>query len=114
MIATRSKKEWTNDEDLILSRMYEAGTDMKVIAERLNRSEKAIVNRAVTIFLKRPKKQYSVYRGEKYLGTGTAEECAKWAGIPVSKVYWHVSPSAKKEQARVRNPYNGVRVDRVS
>ena len=42
------------------------------------------------------KSEYTIYKGEKILGTGTAEELSKILGIKRSSIYFYNSPAHKK------------------
>ena len=42
------------------------------------------------------KKEYAVYKGDKFLFLGTIKECAKFFNVKVRTVYFWASPANKK------------------
>ena len=49
---------------------------------------------------KKPKKEYAVYKGDKLIVFGTADECAEFLGVRRETIYFYASPSAENRITR--------------
>ncbi len=71
------------------------------LADKLDRTISAIVNRKAKLGLKSPRKLkiYEVVKGYEVLATGTIEECAEKTGLSVSTIYFYTSPAHRRRSA---------------
>jgi len=49
-------------------------------------------------------KEYAVYKGDKLLSIGTAEECAAELGVTKEYITWMTTPIAKSRLAKRKRP----------
>lgn len=54
---------------------------------------------------------FSVYKGEKHLVTGTANECATELGVRPEYITWMTTPTGKKRLYARRNPEEATVAD---
>lgn len=59
------------------------------------------------------KPEYAVYKGDRLLAMGTAEECAEIMGVTREYIYWMTTPAAKRRLAKRKNPANATVAFRV-
>jgi len=80
----RTRKLWSNDEDLYLCELVENRNINKMtyqdIAKKLGRTTQSIKTRVRVLSIEAPKKQYVVYKNDRYVGEGTRNEVAELMG----------------------------------
>lgn len=57
------------------------------------------------------KKQYALYKGDKYLFGGTKEELAKYLGVSIRTISFYARPSYLKRVSDSKNPYIVIRIE---
>lgn len=113
MTKGRSRLEWTNEEDLKLSEMWEQGAPYSEIAGYLERTALAIQVRVRTLSLPKRLAEYAVYRGETSIAIGTLKECIEQSGLSSHTIMFLVSPSGRARQKKYGATKNRVTVDRL-
>lgn len=96
----RKGKTWLNEEDIILTKLWEAGATVAKISKALERTEKSTIARAHILFLIRPTPEYTVYQGEEVVAVGTLQACADKLGYCRSTLRHRLTPTGRKRDAR--------------
>lgn len=102
-------KEWTNEEDLLLSDLYQK-LPVQKIAEKLNRSVGAIQSRAILLFLPRPKNYYKVYRNNELVAEGYRHEVAADLNIRHETLGTYVARGKKRQGSCVKTYATATKV----
>ena len=58
--------------------------------------------------------EYAIYKGDTYLFSGTAEECANYRGVKVETIKYWTTPTYEKRLAkrkRSKNPLIVIKLD---
>ena len=58
-------------------------------------------------------KEDAVYKGEKILSIGTAQECAEELGVTTDYIYWLTTPSGKRRAESRKNPHEATTAVRI-
>ena len=51
-------------------------------------------------------KEYAVYKGDKFITSGTAEECAAFMGVKPETVKYYTTPTYQRKLSRRKNSRN--------
>lgn len=87
----RRYKNYTNDEDKIIQRTYDRYS-WKEIGHILDRDPDSVRRRAKMLCLDKPQTFYEVFRGDKFIWRGTAEECADAANVKKQHIIRNACP----------------------
>lgn len=104
------RKMWTNEEDIYLQNNHLDKTNAE-LAAKLKRTKKAIIRRKETLFLRKPEKEYAVYRDDDLLSVGTAKEVSEELGIKEKTLYSYVSRKAGRRYAVEIEPDDDLEVE---
>lgn len=113
MGAKNKGKQWTNEEDILLTELRDEHISISLIATFLGRTQAGIVSRIDILFLERPLKEYIVYKGENFLASGTMKECSSRTGIAEKTLRHYATPSGRKRQEIKKNAKNRFTVSKV-
>jgi len=87
-----SGREWTDDEIDLLFENYEDMT-VRELSEKLNRPLRSVQSKCRQLWIK-PKsaaKEYTMYRGDEIVASGTTREIAKKTGLTIGTVRTYAS-----------------------
>lgn len=101
-LGIKKRKHWTNEEDIYVDKNYEY-TPKEEMMKHLKRDWRSIKSRAEILGVNRGNNIYSVYKGDKLVITGTAEECAEFMDVQPTYIRQMTAPSRVKEQKQKRN-----------
>lgn len=59
------------------------------------------------------KPEFAIYKGEKLLVIGSAEECATELKVQPKYIHWLTTPTAKQRLAKRKNPEKCVVADKL-
>lgn len=54
--------------------------------------------------MRKPKREYAIYKGETLLAIGTAEECSEELNVSKEYIVWLTMPTAKRRLAKRKKP----------
>ena len=63
----------------------------------------------INYYQKRPKKQYALYKGDKFITVGTKKEVAEYWGVKPTTISYYTTPAYKKR--RYENGLLAIKVE---
>lgn len=103
--------EWTTSEERFLRENHNR-YQAQDIAKIMGRTKWSIYHKRTQLGLKgRVKPIYAMYRGDKYLYSGTVEELAKFHGVKVGTIKHYKSPLGRRRFESGRNKILIIRID---
>lgn len=106
------KRYYTNEEDKIIQRTYNIYS-WKEIGHILDRHPDSVRRRAKMLSLEKPQPVYEVYRGDKFIWKGTAEECADAANVKKQHIIRNACPYERFKILQQKSNSNALFVYRV-
>jgi hypothetical protein len=107
------KRRWTDEEINFLAEHWDS-KPIRWISKQLNRTEAAIRIKANKLnFYKEKAREYAVYKGDKLIAMGTAEECSQEMNVTPDYIHWMNSPFYQRKLAKRKKPERCTSVVRL-
>jgi CDP-glycerol glycerophosphotransferase (TagB/SpsB family) len=98
------KRRWTDEEINFLAEHWDS-KQIRWISKQLNRTEAAIRIKANKLnFYKEKVREYAVYKGDKLIAMGTAEECSQELNVTPDYIRWMNSPFYQRKLSKRKQP----------